>query len=184
MASKRSSAMTTRRKSTGVRKASGGKKRSATPYIVGGVAVAAVVGLLLWSRKSSAATPPATPPGPTTSYTALQQAALNANKAQEAAGYYVGNVPYYQALQSAAGLTADGYPGTNTYNALVAALASIVPPVAPSSNWIPAYSFASATGWDGIHAPTSTQLLGSSYTGPTTMDPTASVPSGVTVTPI
>jgi peptidoglycan hydrolase-like protein with peptidoglycan-binding domain len=128
---------------------------------VGAAAIVAAV-LLLKNKNAAAATPPpgVLPPsggGPTT---ALQQAAVAVNDDMNSEGYSVNGVPLYKAFQTAAGLTADGYPGTNTYNALISALASINPPVAPSSNLNPAYTFSAAGGYNGTTAPTEQQWFG------------------------
>jgi peptidoglycan hydrolase-like protein with peptidoglycan-binding domain len=141
---------------------------------VGAAAIVAAV-LLLKNKNAAAATPPpgVLPPsggGPTTP---LQTAAVAMNDDMNANGYLQTSMPVYKAFQTAAGLTADGYPGTNTYNALLAALASINPPVTPSSNWNPAYTFAAATGWDGVHAPTESVWYANSGTAPASGWPAA-----------
>jgi len=137
-----------------------GKHGHRAAWVAGtAVAAAAVVAavLLLKNKSAAAATPPpgVLPPagGPSTP---IQTAAVAMNDAITNDGY-VASDSYpggpYQNFQSAAGLTVDGYPGTKTYNALIAALASINPPVAPSPNLNPNYTFAAATGFDGSHAP-------------------------------
>lgn len=155
-----------------------GKKSSKTPWIVGGVAAAGVIGLLLWKSRSASAAPNVLPPAPSgPTLTPLQQAAVSANNSMAADGYSAADVPVYEVMQAAAGLTQDGWPGQKTYNAVVAALASISPPVAPSSNWNPAYTFSPTYGFDGIHGPTVAQWFGAaggaSYTGSTDIQATA-----------
>jgi hypothetical protein len=170
----------------------------------GVVAAGVIAAVLLLKNKSANATPaipagpagpttpagpagpttPAGPAGPTTTYTALQAAAVNANKAQDAAGYTAANVPYYKSLQSAAGLTADGWPGQKTYAAVKNALASVSPPVPMSSNWNAAYTFANPPGWNGVTAPDSTTWWGAGYTGSTDISGAATVPAGTNTTVI
>lgn len=174
--SKRSSRAITRRVSRAPARA--GKKSSKTPWIIGGVAAAGVIGLLLWKSRSASAAPNVLPPAPSgPTLTPLQQAAVNTNNSMAADGYSAADVPVYKAMQATAGLTQDGWPGQNTYNAVVAALASISPPVAPSSNWNPAYTFSPTYGFDGVHSPTVAQWFGAaggaSYTGSTDIQTTA-----------
>jgi len=163
-----------------------GKGTHRAAWIVGtGVTAAAVIAaILLLKNKNANAAPNSLPPAPTTTYTALQAAAINANKAQDAAGYTAANIPYYEALQSAAGLTADGWPGKKTYAAVQAALNSISPPVPMSSNWNAAYTFANPPGFNGTTAPTVDQWFGTGYTGSTDVSGAATVPAGTNTTVI
>lgn len=129
----------------------GGKKghvKGRAPWIAGlvvaGVAVAAGA-VLLTSKKANAQ--------PTVQLSPLQQAAVDMNSAIDAHGYVQADQQVYRDFQSAAGLKNDGWPGQGTYKALTAALASIVPPVPPSSRLNAAYTFKNPPGWDGVSAP-------------------------------
>lgn len=170
--------MATRSSGRSTRRMSGGSKTRKTRMShkmgkhghraawVAGTAVAAaavVAAVLLLKNKSANASPALPQPGPSGGgpTTAVQQAAVAMNNAITNDGYVYADTDTYKAFQIAAGLTADGWPGTNTYNALIAALASISPPVAPSPNLNPNYTFAAATGFDGTHAPTSAAYFGS-----------------------
>ncbi len=102
------------------------KKGSNAPWIVGGVVAAGIIGVLLWKAKSASANvlPPGPPaPGPTPT-TPVQLAAFNMAAALQSSGYRMADQAIYKAFQTAAGLTADGFPGTNTMNALATALQS------------------------------------------------------------
>jgi peptidoglycan hydrolase-like protein with peptidoglycan-binding domain len=55
----------------------------------------------------------------------VQQAAAQMALAIQQNGYRLSDQATYQAFQTAAGLTADGFPGTNTMNALSAQLQAL-----------------------------------------------------------
>jgi murein L,D-transpeptidase YcbB/YkuD len=68
-------------------------------------------------------------------------------------------MPLYSAFQRAAGLSADGFPGTHTMNALQGALAGIGVPMAPVKIY-PWRSMPGTSGYDGVNAPTLTEWQG------------------------
>ena len=172
----RSSARSTRR----VGKASAGHR--AAWVVGGGVATAAIVAaILLWPKKASAAPPVL--PAPTTTLTNLQQTAKDMNAALDAHGYVQADMPTYQAFQTAAGLKSDGYPGQGTYKALVAALASITPPVPLSGNANAAYTFANPPGFNGVTAPSVAQWYGSAGGSANAGNPVAQGPGGTNISP-
>jgi hypothetical protein len=99
-----------------------------------------------------------------------QSAATAMNNALLAHGYVSSDQGLYEAFQSAAGLTADGFPGTNTMNALQAALSSMGVAMAN----VPIYPWLAAPGYDGVNAPPQSQWDGSG-TGPSTASALAPV---------
>ena len=133
--------------------------------IVAGLAVGAYAAKVMSAAKAAT---PAVPPGVTPSNTVvpqpgqaanltpLQAAASAANVAIDMNGYRKADQGIYKSFQSAAGLSpVDGFPGTGFTLALGQALKTIPLPMSPKVN--PAYTFANATGFDGVHAPTSAQ---------------------------
>jgi peptidoglycan hydrolase-like protein with peptidoglycan-binding domain len=141
-----------------------GKHGHRAAWIAGtAVGAAAIVAAVLLLKNKNANASPALPPTPSPAggpLTNVQQTAVDMNNAITNDGYVQADMDTYKAFQTAAGLTADGYPGTNTYNALISALASINPPVAPSSNLNAAYTFSAAGGYNGTTAPTEQQWFG------------------------
>jgi hypothetical protein len=101
-------------------------------------------------------TPP-TPPTPGTPQTARQTAAFNVSAAIGGNGYRQSDQAIYSAYQAAAGLTADGFPGTNTMNALASDLQSF------GQAWpfvdgftgdnVVVYPWLSTGNYDGTNAP-------------------------------
>lgn len=95
-------------------------------------------------------------PGQAANLTPLQAAASAVNVAIDLGGYRKRDMGIYKSFQSAAGLSPiDGYPGSEFTLALGQALKTIPLPMSPRVN--SAYTFSSATGFDGVHAPTSAQ---------------------------
>lgn len=85
--------------------------------------------------------------------TALQAAAIAMNSAIHEHGYNIVDQPLYKAFQTAAGLTADGFPGTNTMTQLKTVLAT-AGIVITSIQVYPWLSKPGTTGYDGVNAPT------------------------------
>jgi peptidoglycan hydrolase-like protein with peptidoglycan-binding domain len=94
---------------------------------------------------------PATPAG-----SPLQLAAIAMNAALSAHGYKQSDQPLYRAFQSAAGLGADGFPGSNTMHALAGVLQAMGQSVAP----VKVYPWSSRGGYDGVNAPTQAEWSG------------------------
>jgi hypothetical protein len=100
---------------------------------------------------------PAAPAAPTQQLTGVQQAALDMANALTAHGYKQADQGIYKAFQSAAGMTADGFPGRGTmqtnpkslFNVL--ASAGLPPPNVPIYPW---HSMPGTSGYDGVNAPT------------------------------
>jgi hypothetical protein len=104
----------------------------------------------------------------------LATAASAMNDALLAHGYKQSDMPLYKAFQQAAGLTADGYPGSNTMMALFDALANIGQLPAP----VKLYPWLSGPGYDGVNAPTMAEWSpGSSSNTSTTTTVTKVTPS-------
>lgn len=74
------------------------------------------------------------------------------NNALIAHGYKKSDMGLYEAFQADAGLTADGYPGTNTMNELQAVLFAMGVEIAP----VPIYPWA-VGAYDGVNAPLASQ---------------------------
>jgi hypothetical protein len=101
---------------------------SARVYWVAGLAGLGILlfaGVALAAKSKDGPTPgPTSPSGPTPLPTSTppstptQQAAVQMATAIAQNGYRRSDQGIYQAFQSSAGLTADGFPGTNTMNAL------------------------------------------------------------------
>lgn len=151
--------------------------------VVAGVGAVVILGIIFYSeKKANAALPPGPgpspgpAPGPSPSpsqapTTPLQVAAYNMNVALESNGYRALDAAIYKAFQSAAGLTADGYPGANTMNALAAAVQSYgdMSPIIDGSTGSPivVYQWVSGGGWgNGNAPPTSVWCAGTTGTCP------------------
>jgi hypothetical protein len=81
---------------------------------------------------------------------ASEQAAATAmNNALLAHGYRMSDQPLYMAFQTQEGLTADGFPGTNTMTALKDVLFTMGVEIAP----VTVYPWLSSGGYDGTNAP-------------------------------
>ena len=124
---------------------------------VGGavVGVLALIAYEVWPKGSSGGGGG----GPTTP---LQQAAYAMTVALQSNGYRQSDQQIYKDFQTAAGLTADGFPGTNTMNALQAALNfpnSGGYPFADgyTGNTIVVYPWAPTGAYDGQNAPPSVE---------------------------
>ncbi len=96
---------------------------------------------------------PATP-GATAS--GVLAAAIAMNNALSSRGYKQADQGLYRAFQSAAGLTADGFPGQGTMSALQNALA----PSGIALAAVKIYPWASAGAYDGVNAPTLAEWQG------------------------
>lgn len=97
--------------------------------------------------------PPVPPPAPVPAQTPRQAAAVAmATELGRVGGYRLYDQPVYIAYQSAAGLTADGFPGAHTMNTLNADLANmgLPSPAVPVFPWSGANGLA---GYDGVNAP-------------------------------
>lgn len=83
----------------------------------------------------------------------VQTAALRMADALTAHGYKQADQGLYRAFQAAAGLSADGFPGTGTMGKLTAVLATVgrPPPPVPVYPW---HSMPGTSGYDGHNAPT------------------------------
>ena len=81
------------------------------------------------------------------------------NSALIAHGYKRTDMPLYAAFQRAAGLSADGFPGTRTMNALQGVLSGIGVPMAPVKIY-PWHSMPGTSGYDGVNAPTLAEWQG------------------------
>lgn len=105
-----------------------GKGTHRAAWIVGtGVTAAAVIAaILLLKNKNANAAPNSLPPGPSgpTPTTPVQVAAQAMATDLQANGYRLSSQSVYKAFQSAAGLSADGFPGSGTMSALASALQS------------------------------------------------------------
>jgi hypothetical protein len=122
------------RKTSMTRKVANHPATQRTGWIVGTgvVALGVIAAVLLLKEKSASASPasPALPPNPTpgpsgpTPTTPVQIAAQNMAVALQSNGYRMADQSVYQAFQTAAGLNADGFPGTGTMTALGNALKS------------------------------------------------------------
>jgi|HubBroStandDraft_5_1064220.scaffolds.fasta_scaffold62605_2 hypothetical protein len=102
-----------------------------------------------------AATPQVFTPSPVQSAAIAMATALTSRASDGTTGgpYRKRDVPVYKAFQAAAGLAADGYPGTGTMTMLDAILSQAGVP-APS---VPIYPWKSAGGWNHPNAPTSAE---------------------------
>jgi hypothetical protein len=98
------------------------------------------------------------------------------NNALIAHGYKITDQGLYRAFQTDAGLTADGFPGTNTMNELHAVLFANGITMAD----VPIYPWLSSGRYDGVNAPTASQWGISGGGGGTT--PVVVVPGGSTST--
>jgi hypothetical protein len=96
---------------------------------------------------------------------AVQSAAVAMNNALSAHGYKAYDQPLYRAFQSAAGLGADGYPGTSTMGRLQGVLSTMSMAIAP----VPIFPWKRAGAYDGKNAP-----LASDWNAPA-----SAAPSGV-----
>ncbi len=139
--------------------------------------------------------PPPPPPGPSvvqqavqqaaaivSSMTPLQKAAAAMNLLLNQHGYKQADQPIYKAFQQAAGLGADGFPGSGTMGKLISVLNSMGVQVAP----VKVYPWHSAGGYDGVNAPTQAEWDGAIVAPPgasTYLDPGGSTwkkPGGAT----
>ena len=98
-------------------------------------------------------------PSPPAGLSPVQNAAFTMNAALGTRGYKKSDMGLYRAFQSAAGLGADGYPGTGTMNALASALTSIPGGIGLAP--VKVYPWSSKGGYDGINAPTNAEWSGS-----------------------
>ena len=117
------------------------------------------LGAAVLNAPSTTAVPAGAPAVPVGApLTPVQQAASLMNAALTARGYKICDQAIYQAFQRAAGLTADGFPGTHTMTALGTVLIGIgqgLPAGLPIFPW--SSHCAAGTGdacYDGSNAPT------------------------------
>jgi hypothetical protein len=107
---------------------------------------------------------PAPPAAPTQNLTGVQQAAVAMANALNTNGYRQADQGLYKAFQSAAGMTADGFPGRGTMQTNAQSLTNVLaqigqpPPNVPVYTW---HSMPGTTGYDGVNAPTWAQWSGS-----------------------
>lgn len=109
----------------------------------------------LYAQAMSATPTPATPATPANA-SPLLAAAIAMNQALSAHGYKQADQGLYRAFQSAAGLTADGFPGTGTMSALQDALAQSGITIAA----VKVYPWHSSGAYDGVNAPTLAEWQG------------------------
>jgi peptidoglycan hydrolase-like protein with peptidoglycan-binding domain len=147
-----------------------GKGTHRAAWIAGTAAVATgvIAAILLLKEKSANAAPNSLPPGPSGPQptTPIQVAAQAMAQALQTNGYRMTDQPIYKAFQSAAGLTQDGFPGTNTMTALGNSLKSYGAAYpftdGATGQTIVVYSWpASGSYGDGNHPPTSEWCSGS-----------------------
>lgn len=108
------------------------------------------------------AAPPVAPPAPSPAAPAVQTAAHAMNQALLAHGYKQADQGLYKTFQSAAGLSADGFPGSHTMAALASTLSAMGEPEAP----VKVYPWSGAGGYDGVNAPTMAEWTGASPVSP------------------
>jgi Putative peptidoglycan binding domain len=116
-----------------------------------------------WRQASApplAPSPPAAAVSPvstsTPAQTPLQVAALAMNEALKAHGYRKADQALYVAFQKAAGLGADGFPGTHTMTSLSSALSTMGQTIAP----VKVYPWSATGAYDGVNAPTQAEWGG------------------------
>jgi hypothetical protein len=123
--------------------------------------------------------PPVAPPTPQPSApvmpppgdsSPLQRAAIAMADALTAHGYKQADQPLYRAFQAAAGLGADGFPGTGTMGKLAAALQAVGRPPPPVKVY-PWHSAPGTTGYDGVNAPTWLEWSGQAAPAPIPVAP-------------
>jgi hypothetical protein len=105
---------------------------------------------------SPSASPAAAPAAAAPALPPLQAAAVAMNDALGAHGYKQADQGLYRAFQKAAGLGADGFPGTHTMNALAQTLHDMGLIIAP----VTVYPWSSSRGYDGVNAPTMAEWTG------------------------
>jgi murein L,D-transpeptidase YcbB/YkuD len=168
---RRRAARRSKKRSTGKKKHVVGVKKSHKGLIIAGVGAAAILAIILLEKKASAApnqinpapTPTPTPPGttPGTPTTPVQVAANNMAVALQSNGYRLSDQAIYKAFQAAQGLTQDGFPGTNTMNALQSVMQSYGAtwPFTDgyTTNTIVVYPWSASGTYDGVNAPTSAE---------------------------
>lgn len=108
------------------------------------------------SPSPSPAPAPSPSPAPAPALPAVQAAAVAMNDALGAHGYKQADQGLYRAFQKAAGLGADGFPGTHTMNALAQTLHDMGLIIAP----VTVYPWSSSRGYDGVNAPTMAEWTG------------------------
>jgi len=101
------------------------------------------------------ATAPSASP-PTVTLTPVQHAAQAMNAALAGHGYKLTDQGLYKAFQSAAGLTADGFPGEGTMAVLKSSLGTMGTSLAP----VKVYPWKSGGAYDGVNAPTLAEWQG------------------------
>lgn len=100
---------------------------------------------------------------PSSSMTPLQTAAYSMVVDLESNGYKLSSQNIYEAFQTAAGLTADGMPGSNTMAALQSAVTSLP---SPENSWPPIDGYTAVSieiypwtkaSYDGVDSPPSNE---------------------------
>lgn len=94
-----------------------------------------------------------------------QAAATAMNNALAAHGYRESDQGLYVAFQKDAGLTTDGFPGTNTMSALQTVLTAMSVVIAP----VPIYPWLASGSYDGVNAPLLSQWAPSAPSGSSTL---------------
>jgi len=114
---------------------------------------------------------------PPAALTPVQATAQAMNNALASHGYKLADQMLYKAFEQAAGLTADGFPGTATMTALKNTLQPMGTSIAP----VKVYPWKSTGAYDGKNAPTAAEWHGSAGTAPAghhaTAPPAAAAPA-------
>jgi hypothetical protein len=102
---------------------------------------------------------PAPLPAPAGVLSPVQQTAMAMNMALDAHGYSQQDQALYRNFQAAAGLKADGFPGTGTMTTLQRVLSGMGASLAPVKIY-PWRSMPGTSGYDGVNAPTWVEWTG------------------------